>query len=1161
MKGRFQVESKSASSNSSVPPKLISKKLRKKPLSVGQIKQHEPDIKFFIRNFGTNFVDILKDISRAVYEEFMLDHVTFYDFKKLFQHALYSGFAYLLGEIGSSYLSKVSTGDEDHDYIFKFLMGLSIIGYSATKAVTEEKITCPRKYRRAVVSEMLAVTYLYTSIYEGTQKLLTSRVSNNTALIASLGMSTIAVPGMLSTVIKKAQDFRAKQAYKKGAQRSDRSTISSGRTPIANTYLQINHFLFPEISTLPRLFQLGLISRNVLDVKSSSQASALLKQFKNLPAFLADVVPPTTKKMLMQKDKILQDYKFNNTLETVVYFNKDKKPLLHNVPRYKLKKNDFVLCDEKYDVSSSPLSGEIYAVEKDEKKEITSHFKKVRYLYNLQQNNGENNWISAITDDVVSNEFKKVSLDAIRSRKQKGVLAETKINFNLNKERYAFLLKVMEEEGRLKTNDFEKTVVINKIIGEHKRRCVIFTILSSLVTAYFTQHLGSFWDRATLLLFNLYQTFIPFSETVLREMINNRLLKEINKRLTDVPNLEVIDALRLVDLMNALNGYYEDRFKGEPIILSDKTGTVTRPVMDVRGMWTRGMVSNVQKLIQEEKKEHVLLPRREEQLACFEVYASAYTNSEKDVELEEFYILELFKKIFANEECLKVKVLGGNYLQKEINLAGKSKIFETLHLTEICRTLGGRCTLVHEKINEHENQYYLVFCGIPKADRFKGTDLFKDYESMEVRKGVLSRDWCVARAKISEKDFKFLHPLYIDDKHEEVENYIFERHLVTGFSHFGTFIIDNRVKNGVDHFITQCAQRSLQFVIVTGDRAKSGENIAAVLYPSQSKTVHTIFPSDLLKKESLRFSYDSTVVFVGINAEILKLFAELLKINARDRPAVIFCEMTTEGKGLLAKFVRNLNYFVIANGDGTNDLSMMENAHVVFAHTSETGSYARGVKDFADLSDKQLQKIFNLDKSFYELLDIYKPSSKFMEVFTRLANAQEMPSITGLLKSSKMTMELALAMGAVNIAEMNYQHWAGVAFDITWLFTSYYMINRYADYPMDKKHLMKSSLPLQCAVASTAMSILMACFNYFNSNESTNPVSMLLLYGLFLVVFPSICSRFGVAQNDVTEMDSDSVVEDKPSERKVGLFSRCRRKPVERIEKSEKPLLMYTKGS
>lgn len=221
---------------------------------------------------------------------FSLDSMDWSSFKKYIWPTISSGAALLLGDYLTRSMSEYQTGSPEYDFIFKFLFGTAILGYCALNRITDRKFTSQVELSAAVASEVMAITYMYSSVFKGTTYLLNDSISDEYSLIAGLGTSALLVPSGISYLTQKIQEFLVRIQYNKGAQRSDTAVISSGLTPISNLYFQINHFIASELMISSRAFQLGLISHNI------RYADRIMQKFRNLPALLADLAPSTIKK-------------------------------------------------------------------------------------------------------------------------------------------------------------------------------------------------------------------------------------------------------------------------------------------------------------------------------------------------------------------------------------------------------------------------------------------------------------------------------------------------------------------------------------------------------------------------------------------------------------------------------------------------------------------------------------------------------------------------------------------------------------------------------------------------------------------------------------------------------------------------------------------------
>lgn len=1095
-------------------------------LSTRFILHEVPDRTYFLRNTLYELGNFISTRSGELYNAlsmtFSLDSVDFSYLRQYIWPAISSGATLIIGDYITRGLSQYYNDNEEHAYVYQFLLSAAVLSYCALHRITEKEFKSTVSFSAAVASEVMAITYLYTSVFSGTQALLNDRLPEDYSLIASLGTSALLVPSGVTWLTQKVQEQLVRHQYGKGAQRSDTAAISSGLTPVSNLYYQINHFLAKELMVLSRTFQLGLISDNIL------HAQKIVQQFRNLPALLADVAPSTIKKMQTQQEKLRRDYEYNNTLHQVLRFTPDG-PVFIATPRYQLRHGDLVLCDDSIDLSSVPVSGEIITLQRDEKGRFTEKTEQQKFSVNLKAQNGEDVWIEHTSKPTFDSTYQKVDLHAVRDGKQAGVLTGDKLNL-YGKDNV--FIQIKPENELLLNSSYEKTSVIDQIISKRKQKSVLHSILASVIMAAFLQRdITALPAESIRLMFTLFQTMIPFSEAFLRETINSRLMKKLNTNLEE-HSFETVDALRIVDLCNALGGYYHDRFPQGVAVISDKTGTLTTNTMVVRGLWAAGMEAEVQQVLN--GKSELILPEVQDQQLAFELFISAFTNKTKDMEPEEAAILELFKALQKSEHCVEITTLGNNHFRKTMltETQKQGKAIETFHLG-LYRAFGGRFTLVNEGQN-----YYLVFCGVPKQDTFQDTALLHAYTSMHSRTGVLSRDWCIARTPISEKSYEALKGLFDQDNKKEIESFILTHgELLHNLRHCVTFIIDNPVKKGAEQFIGQLQEIQVPVFVATGDTTKAAENIARVLCPVNASKIISIrankmngFNPELFNEQNC--PPDSTIIFSGINPELLAVFQSLLQREKKNRPVIIFAEMSTEGKGVLARFLRDNQFFVVANGDGTNDVMMMKHSNMVIAHQTEEATFAPGVAPLSNLSDEQLRRLFGSQKSFYELFDINLPKSLFMQQFTPLANSQEKPSMALALKSGKLSFELAKAVGAPEVKEMYQQHWFSVAFDLMWLWIAFYEINQSSDLPMDNQNIGVSDFIGKSMRIVLFIAALQALANYALAEESTNLTTMIIMLAMLPIVLRSIFSGFRMVQNRLYPIseseESDATEEESP---------------------------------
>jgi Ca2+-transporting ATPase len=1044
-----------------------------------------------------------KNIYQAVQSNFGLNQFNLQTIKELSKPLFYTTVSYTVGE----QFIQLKSANNENKYFFQLMIASSFLLYSAMQNITQTRIHSQMGNSIATAADLLAINYIYSASFHGSLELLNKHFSESQSLVISLGASAIAVPALLTSIGYHYQTIKVKKLREKGAQISDTATTPNGLTRVSNIYFQLYHFLTPELFIGSRLFQLLLISENIL------HAENFIQKYRNLPAMLIDIWPGIVTRLKLENKKLKKDYEFNTKEEKVLVIDAKKKfTFFKAIQRKDLRTNHLVFINE-MNLHSFPLSGEIEVYGKEDKN--TSIYRKsAKISVNYKAKNGEDNW-QLFKLPKPNNHFTHVSLSNIKRDQQAGVLRGVKLD--LNGEENAFI-RIKPEEEFSEAGVHEKKSVINQIINRYKSNTVRLSIIGACLMASFIERedFKNIPFSAMVLLLNLFQMMIPFSENFLRDMINANLMNEINKPLLNNA-METVDALCVTDFCNTLAGYYSDIFPSGSVIVSDKTGTLTTSKMEALGFWINEMKEDTQSSLEKESKGGFLVPTTDKQLACFTVFVSAFQNSKQELELEEFAILDFFKKILMNEQCLAIERVKNNHFIKTFFIENKNHSIETRHLG-LYRSLGGRFTLV----NDDKQNYYLVYCGIPKGNSFLNTPLLKIYLTMKTRENVLSRDWCIARAAIDKQLFVSLMNFFEEENEKAIEGILINKNILSSLEHYGTFLINNPVKAESEKFISNCENINLPIFIATGDTAKASENIARVLCKEKTKTIISISSDEM--KDSFDFSSDSTVIFSGINEKILKIVDMILKKPIKERPMVIFSEMSTVGKGLLVDYLKLNKFFVVASGDGTNDKDMMRKAHLVIGHVGEDGHLVQEIEPFVHLNDKQLQRLLNSNKSFYQLFDIHQPRSLFIDIFACLANSQEKPSIALILKSAKMSFEFMRASGC-GVTEMPMQHFSSIVFDLGFLGITFNRVHAYSDLPIDNQHLVKSMLPKQLMVATVTFAFLTAALRYATSGESVNWDTM----GFWLLCLPIVenilFSSFGTVQNELTLIHPMSAVQ------------------------------------
>jgi hypothetical protein len=177
----------------------------------------------------------------------------------------------------------------------------------------------------------------------------------------------------------------------------------------------------------------------------------------------------------------------------------------------------------------------------------------------------------------------------------------------------------------------------------------------------------------------------------------------------------------------------------------------------------------------------------------------------------------------------------------------------------------------------------------------------------------------------------------------------------------------------------------------------------------------------------------------------------------------------------------------------------------------------------ANLNDRQLQGLLQSNASFYDLFDIDKPHSAFKKQFIPLANSQEKVSFALMLKSCKMSFELAKSLGFTDVTEMWQQHWFSVAFDLIWLGIAYYEILASKNLPFDNKNLNASTFVRYMQTITIAIAVVQSLLTYTFTGKSTNVDTMILMLCALPLVLRSIFSAYGHLQEGVYHQPSPAL--------------------------------------
>ncbi|XP_043284852.1 phospholipid-transporting ATPase IF [Venturia canescens] len=203
-----------------------------------------------------------------------------------------------------------------------------------------------------------------------------------------------------------------------------------------------------------------------------------------------------------------------------------------------------------------------------------------------------------------------------------------------------------------------------------------------------------------------------------------------------------------------------------------------------------------------------------------------------------------------------------------------------------------------------------------------------------------------------------------------------------GLTLLGVTAVEDRLQEGVQETLESLRVAGIKVWVLTGDKAETAENIAfscghfkrgtEVLRLMDQTTVQVCFVAltsfeRRLKLEPLR---QYGLMMDGPSMGIAhKNFPELLRIVATNCDSVVCCRMSPLQKCEIVQLIKNLKNrpLTAAIGDGGNDVSMIQEAHVGFGIIGKEGRQATMNADFAFSKFMYLRKALLVHGHWYYL--------------------------------------------------------------------------------------------------------------------------------------------------------------------------------------------------
>ena len=1061
----------------------------------------------YLQNLAIAFLKLLRNGIKVIASIFYLNKLSTSHLRKSILPVFFAVMAYQLCETATAYLGFNLFGENAYDYVFKFMIGMAVCLKSCSYRFTD-RVNVPSSSTTLTSSlDMLGIYYLYNAVFEGCLHLgaMHSKDAGQT-LLAAVTMSLIAAPMALSCAVKRHHAKRTAQLKGAGAQRSDTTSHPAGKSQVMNWFLQLYAILSRELRDIGKIFQLGLIAFDILHQKK-------LLKFKNVLSLLINLIPDLIKQLRAGHKKLVFDREHNTKNYSVL---RDGK--LVQVRGHELRSGDLVSCAH-LDLNNLPISGLVVVAPPGTPQEVAVNIK----AYTGEDRN--NLFTPLTTKQAKSNTLKAVNQTVIQKGTAPAVLVGSALDLKGNDQNC--YIKILPQEQQAQKSQ-ERPCRTDAEIARFRNQLIFLAVTAALGSAALSVTAATTWTGFLVLalsrLFATTQMFIPLSEPFLRQAVNNHMLPNGS---TSTQGL-----LRLADFFN--QAFYQSK----PVIVSDKTGTLTTTDMLAKGVWLKGM-GTVSHWPPGEIDSEAQQPKDQAKFRNFvKAFMFVYTNSPESDEPEEAAIRSYLKQHLKTDGFeFKPEVKNGarqHYLDKEFKCFGgdKSHKIQTVHLG-LYKKAGGRFTLVYD---ETDRKYYLMFCGIPNADSgalFENSPLHAAYSQMGSRQGVLSRDWCIAKMEIDRERHTEILDLF-DPQDTGHQDKILDKIKAYGptknFELIGNMLIDNPLKSSADKFVGNCRQAKINVIVATGDTPDAAKNIAGVLDPDRAKQVHTIkSQKDWDNTSAVRAGTGlSTMTFIfvstgeGVPFKPLACLDELMELEMSERPNIIFSRMTVEDKGTLVKHLKKQGYTVCANGDGKNDIGMMQEAYCNIVHRAPDGSCPPELRGLADMYAQDIDSLLSAEggdipndeekseqSSMYDKFDIHEgPLSKLLQFFGKISNLQQGPTLALLMKilfklSFTLTSFLSLTLHASGTNPL-----MPIAFDLIWLAISFYQICKNADCPPDVKPLTQSWLPLKTVLVSSALAVLQSLISIYFFGQAMSVVGMCAVLAAFPTVLHSFLSGY-----------------------------------------------------
>lgn len=231
------------------------------------------------------------------------------------------------------------------------------------------------------------------------------------------------------------------------------------------------------------------------------------------------------------------------------------------------------------------------------------------------------------------------------------------------------------------------------------------------------------------------------------------------------------------------------------------------------------------------------------------------------------------------------------------------------------------------------------------------------------------RTLVISKRDLSDNEYSCWRAVYdaasiaLDDRERRVQAEV--EKLEVNMSALGVTGVEDKLQDDVPNTIENMRNAGIKVWMLTGDKIETAECIAnSTRLKSRDDNWHVIRDQKdrdalALSLEELKASKHKVPVIDGVSLDVLLTDLKKEFVEACDAcPSVICCRVSPTQKAEVAKALKELTSMrICAIGDGGNDVSMIQSAHIGIGIEGKEGKQAALASDFSVTEFKSLNKL------------------------------------------------------------------------------------------------------------------------------------------------------------------------------------------------------------